>query len=226
MMVATRHSKFYRACRNAASTLLSLLATICCLPLPAAAAASSDPAPPPQLQQQATGQQTAAELYDIKGPIVIADNTRILLIIGAVLLALVVLTALGVYLYKRLKKEKAIQAHERALARLAQAQARIDSGDVDGFVDLIDQTLRSYIEERFAVSARNRTTREFISDITEKPATAVPRELADNTQNLHTWLKHCDMVKFARGRLDRPAMEEMLTNLRTFIESTRMEAPK
>ncbi len=211
--------------------IMGLLVRALSMPLSSLAAGGKNPVPPAQqLQNQAAGPQGPAaapgsELYDIKGPILIPDNTRTLLIIAAVLLAAVLLAALGWFLYKRSRRQKAILAHETALANLGRAERLIEKGEVEAFVTLIDQTLRSYIEQRFAVSARNRTTREFISRITEKRQ-QVPSELAANTQNLQTWLEHCDLVKFARGSLDRTTMENMLTNLRAFIESTRMEAKK
>ena len=54
----------------------------------------------------------------------------------------------------------------------------------------------------------------------------MPELLAENTENLQKWLTHCDMVKFARGTLNAEAMKDMLANIYTFIQSTRMKAEK
>ena len=182
----------------------------------------------PQLQNPAKGLSDSTgteELFDIKGPIEITDNTATILITAAAILAAAILIALIILWWKRSKKQRAILAHETALQQLSKAQQLIDAHEVDAFVTLIDQTLRSYIEERFAISARRQTTREFISGLT-RGRQAVPKSLAENSENLQTWLEHCDLVKFARGTLTTETMHDMLANLRSFIESTRMEPEK
>jgi len=167
----------------------------------------------------------AEELLDIKGPVEIPDHNLTLLMSIAALLLVILIILLIILWRRRAGKHRAVQAHEQALQQLTKAKQLIDNGDVAAFVTLIDQTLRGYIEQRFAISARRQTTREFISGLTSGKRT-VPRLLADNSTNLQTWLEHCDLVKFARGSLDRETMENMLVNLRTFLESTRPEAEK
>ena len=173
------------------------------------------------VQPPAADNTGAPELFDIKGPVEIPDNSTTILWSAAAAL-LLLLAILCFIWWKRTRKQRAILAHETALQRLAAARGLIDKRDVDAFVTLIDQTLRSYIEQRFAVSARRQTTREFISAITEG-STAVPEPLAQNKTRLQTWLEHCDMVKFAKANLSTEDMEKMLANLQAFIESTRME---
>ena len=182
----------------------------------------------PQLEssgEKAADSVPAQELFGIKGPIEIPDHSTTLLMGIAALLAVLLLVLLIVLWRKRAGKQRAIQAHEQALQRLAQAELLIDNRDVDAFVTLIDQTLRRYIEQRFAISARRQTTHEFITGLTQGDL-AVPELLANNSENLQTWLEHCDLVKFARGTLNRETMEAMLANLRSFIQSTLPEAGK
>ncbi|MEA2114291.1 MAG: hypothetical protein U9P36_02765 [Thermodesulfobacteriota bacterium] len=165
------------------------------------------------------------ELYDIKGPIPITDNSTTILITAAALLTAALLIALIIFLWKRSRKQQAILAHETALQQLAGAQKLIDAREVDSFITLIDQTLRNYIEARFSISARKQTSREFISGLTTAKR-SVPELLTDNSENLQTWLAHCDMVKFAKGTLTTKTMNDMLANLCTFIKATRIEAEK
>ncbi len=173
------------------------------------------------MQPPAAADTVAQELFDIKGPIEITDNSTTILLAAAT--ALLLLLAILCFLWwKRTRKQQAVLAHETALQRLAAARRLIDEHNVDAFVTLIDQTLRSYIEQRFAITARRQTTHEFISAITEG-STTVPEPLAQNKTQLQTWLEHCDMVKFAKANLSTESMEEMLANLRAFIEKTRME---
>ncbi len=181
-----------------------------------------------QLQEPPTAQADnpgPEELFDIKGPISITDNSTTILITAAALVAAALLTALIIFLWKRSKKQRAILAHETALQKLAKAQQLIDTHEVESFVTLIDQTLRNYIETRFSISARRQTSHEFISRMTTGKQ-SVPELLADNSENLQTWLTHCDMVKFAKGTLTTETMNDMLANLCTFIKATRIEAEK
>ena len=180
----------------------------------------------PAIQTPHSGNAEEPELLDIKGPIEIPESSRTkILLTMAALAALALLIALCFLWWKRTRRQQAALAHETALQRLLDAQQLIEGHKVKAFVTLIDQTLRSYIEQRFAVSARRQTTREFISRITEGTKT-VPEPLAHNKTRLQTWLERCDMVKFARADLKTETMEIMLANLRAFIESTRMEAKK
>ena len=184
--------------------------------------------PPPQTPTIQAGQPASAgknELLDIKGPIEITDNSRTVALTAAATGALILLIALFLLWRKRFRKERAILAHATALQQLDRARQLIEEHRVDDFVSLVDQTLRRYIEQRFAVSACRQTTREFIAGITRDKESA-PAPLAANHKNLQTWLEHCDLVKFARADLSPEAMAAMLANLRSFIESTRMEPEK
>ena len=186
---------------------------------------------PAQQQQHPTMQigqpdsDGTTELLDIKEPIEITDNTKAVVFTAAGILAAALVITLIILWWKRSRKQKAILAHETALQQLLRARQLIDEHNVNAFITLIDQTLRSYIEQRFAVSARRQTTREFISRLT-KDKEPVPEILSKNRENLKTWLEHCDLVKFARANLTSEAMGEMLANLHSFIESTRMEPEK
>jgi hypothetical protein len=192
------------------------------------AEATNVPLSTPQQQHDQTTQPSRPEsageneLLDIKGPIEIKDTGSTVIITAAGVAGLILLIILIIVWRKRSRKQRAILAHETALQRLAQARQLIDAHEGDSFVTLIDQTLRTYIEQRFAVSARRQTTREFISGITKGNKIAV-EQLISNKSRLQTWLEHYDMVKFAKADLSAETMAEMLTNLRSFIDSTRME---
>ena len=193
------------------------------------AEATNMPLSTPQQQHDQTVQPSRpesvgeTELFDIKGPIEIKDTGNTVIITAAGVAGLILLIILIIVWRKRSRKERAILAHETALQKLAQAQQLIDAHEIDSFVTLIDQTLRTYIEQRFGVSARRQTTREFITTIT-KSKKRVEEQLTSNKSRLQTWLEHCDMVKFAKADMSDETMGEMLTNLHSFIDSTRMEA--
>ncbi|XCN71327.1 MAG: hypothetical protein Q3M24_13505 [Candidatus Electrothrix aestuarii] len=176
-------------------------------------------------QQQATQQTSLGEnqFYDIREPIPIPDNTRFFWWLAAILAALLLLGLLFYFLKKRTRKQRAVLAHETALRELERAAPLIEEQNINAFITLIDQALRRYIEQRFHIFARRQTTREFIHELTEDQE-KVPQDLMDNSENLTTWLQHCDLVKFAKAGLNRETMIDMVDNLRTFIESTKLEA--
>jgi uncharacterized membrane-anchored protein len=181
----------------------------------------SQPADQPDNQKEPA--LTENQLYDIREPILIPDSNRILWWIAAILVGLLLLGLLFYVWKKRTRKQKAVLAHETALRELERAGPLIEEQNVNAFITLIDQTLRRYIEQRFGIFARRQTTCEFIHELAEDQEN-VPLPLMKNSENLKTWLQHCDLVKFARAGLSRETMTDMVANLRTFIESTRMEA--
>lgn len=175
--------------------------------------------------QQTTPQASPGEnqFYDIREPIPIPDSTRFLWWIAAILVSILLLGLLFYFLKKRTRKQRAVLAHESALRELERAGPLIEEQNISAFITLIDQTLRSYIEQRFHIFARRQTTREFIHGLTEEQGN-IPQPLTENSENLTTWLQHCDLVKFAKAGLSRETMTDMVSNLRNFIESTKMEA--
>ncbi len=161
------------------------------------------------------------ELADIKGPIIIPDNsTRYPLLAGAAL-ALLLLILIVLLRRKKTTKQRLIPAHETALRKLQSARKLIDEHKVDEFTNLIDHTLRSYIEQRFSISARRQTSREFIETITH--AANLPPVLHQNSSHLQAWQEQLDMVKFAKADLAAHTMEKILSGLQAFIESTKAE---
>ncbi len=172
--------------------------------------------------QPVPGPAISEQLADIKGPIVLQESNNMHLLIAALILGLI-LGGLAWFLWrKRDKQQKTIAPHTLALSQLAKAEKLIEQQQPDRFVDLVGTILRSYIEQRFSISARNRTTREFIEKITSSQGNA-PRELEENSQYLQTWMAQMDMCKFARAELTTLDMEQILENLRSFIRSTGQE---
>lgn len=221
----------------------SIVCSIVCtlyivIPCPASADQITAPlapsTPPASIDKTATAQQdqdTTAEpvltedrLYDIREPILIPDSRQYLWWLAAVLI-LVSLLLLALFFYfwkKRNRKQRAVLAHETALRELDRAGPLIEQQDINAFITLIDLTLRRYIEQRFSIFARRQTTREFIHELAGEQQ-KIPRPLIKNSDTLKTWLQHCDLVKFAKAGLSRETMTDMVSNLRTFIESTKME---
>ena len=190
----------------------------------------ADPAQDSQQEQAANGPENAklptlteSQLYDIREPILLPDSNRFLWWIAAVLVGIVLLGLLLYFRKKRTRQQQAVLAHETALRELERAGPLIEEQNINAFITLIDQTLRRYIEQRFGIFARRQTTREFIHGLTQGQED-IPQTLTENSDKLKTWLRHCDLVKFAKAGLTRESMKDMVTNLRIFIESSKMEA--
>ena len=76
--------------------------------------------------------------------------------------------------------------------------------------------VRSYIEQRFAVTATRRTTEEFLRDLLETPNAS----LARHQSLLGDFLHQCDFVKFAAMSLNEQNMESLRESARVFILAT------
>lgn len=212
------------------AALTGLILLCCLLAVPMAEAKQSLVPVVPQGRQTAaktTGQATvppAEDILDIKPPVQIDQSPAPWLIYAGI--ALIVLLGTGLVLYKRKRTTMppAPAAHTWALAQLDKARQLFADDEYNQFVNLIDHTLRTYIEQRFGVTARRQTSREFITRLSSDQA-SVPLELANNIDNLQVWLSQCDRVKFARARLTKNDMESMLKNINDFIQATREPQP-
>ncbi|MCI5212538.1 MAG: DUF4381 family protein [Candidatus Electrothrix sp. ATG2] len=227
----TGHSGRTRGGAPTVSLLIFLLTALCSnvhadqvtVPLADPSQKSAQEQPADQSNKAAEPALAENQMYDIREPILIPDSNRILWWIAAVLVTLLLLALFFFFWKKRSRKQKAILAHETALRELDRAGPLIEEQNINAFITLVDQTLRRYIEQRFNIFARRQTTREFIHGLAEDRED-IPAPLTENSENLKTWLQHCDLVKFAKAGLNRETMTEMASNLRVFIESTKLEA--
>jgi len=76
--------------------------------------------------------------------------------------------------------------------------------------------VRSYIEQRFDVTATRRTTEEFLRDLLETPNASLVR----HQPLLGEFLLQCDFVKFAAMSLNEQDMESLRQSARVFILAT------
>ncbi|GEM_PF-1023317 len=106
--------------------------------------------------------------------------------------------------------------HEIALERLHQARSLMVPGQAREFSITISDIVRQYIEERFHTHAPLRTTEEFLCDLVSDPSSV----LMSHASLLEDFLKHCDLVKFARWTLSVSEMQLMYASACKFIEGT------
>lgn len=205
--------------------MLLLLLSFMAPALSAAPASSSGTGPGAGLQLLKPG-QPAGDIYDIKGPVPIQTGHPLLIRILAGLAVLLVIGLLFMWWWKKhYRRQRAMQAHEVALAMLDEARRLKDPARARVFAARIADILRGYIEDRFFLSARRQTTREFIDSLTDG-SRVVPPELAAHSRDLRIWLEHCDMAKFACYAPSAETMVEMEKAVRDFIELTRLKDEK
>jgi len=97
----------------------------------------------------------------------------------------------------------------------------VKEGKIKEFYEQISDILRHYIEHRFNLRAPERTTEEFLIEL----ATAEVLGAADK-EDLGEFLKHCDLVKFARYNPATEQIQKTFDLVKNFIEKTKSDEKK
>jgi hypothetical protein len=142
------------------------------------------------------------QLRDIKSPIVITSPWTWVQRSG-VILAVAALLALTWWWWRRRQPVTAAKAGvspaARARQRLAAALGLIDQPE--RFATEVSEIARTYLEERFGLHAPERTTEEFLEELTTSVALDSRHKVL-----LSGFLTNCDLVKFARAE---PGLTEL-----------------
>ena len=141
---------------------------------------------------------------------------------------MLVLIALGYYLYLRLRDNKPVIAHIRIVRRLLphqkamkeieqiKADKMVTSENQKEYYTKLTDTLRKYIEERYGFSAMEMTSNEIIS-----------RLMADSDQQrldeLRQLFTTADLVKFAKYSTQINENDANLVSAIDFINQTKLE---
>jgi hypothetical protein len=157
------------------------------------------------------------DIRDIRGPkVLLADWILPALIVGAAIIALVIY---GVWRRLRSRRARVLLPDEIALQRLEEIRTLMQPAHAREFSTAASDIVRSYIEQRFDVTATRRTTEEFLRDLLETPNAS----LARHRSLLGEFLHHCDFVKFAAMSLNVQNMESLRQSARIFILATGTE---
>jgi hypothetical protein len=161
------------------------------------------------------------KLNDIKPPVAYPKDYK--LWVWIVLSALVIAgIAYGAYLF--LKRKKVVDSHAvlltphelayRELDQLA-VENLIESGEIKHFYYRISGILRQYIENRFGLRAPEQTTEEFLSGLDKEASFPSGYRVL-----LRTFLRNCDLVKFAEFTPAKEVIDKTFENCRAFIRGT------
>jgi hypothetical protein len=178
------------------------------------------PAPAPAADPDVSAASTASavgsaeDIRDIRGPkLLLADWVLPALIAGAAIIALAIY---GVWRWRRNRRAPVLLPHEVALQRLEHIRTLMQPARAREFSTAASDIVRSYIEQRFDVTATRRTTEEFLRDLLETPNAS----LARHQPLLGEFLLQCDFVKFAAMSLNEQNMESLRQSARVFILAT------
>jgi len=114
-------------------------------------------------------------------------------------------------------------AHEIAYDRLRTLveQDLVKAGKIKVFYERISDILRHYIEHRFNLRAPERTTEEFLAELTSANVLGKPDQ-----DRLGEFLQHCDLVKFAKYAPTTEQVQKTFDLVKDFIETTRSDDKK
>ena len=172
------------------------------------------------------------DIKDIRGPLSLPQNTFMHVLLVVIVLLLIILGVAGFLYWRKIsgnKKPPEIQLRpeETALQELEKllAEDLLARGEVKLFHLRISDILRHYIENRFGFKAPERTTEEFLTELT------VARSQKDSLLGGHKalladFLSHCDLVKFAKHEPTIAESEKTVLICREFIGKTRVKVSR
>ncbi|HEY1717072.1 MAG TPA: hypothetical protein VGH42_02110 [Verrucomicrobiae bacterium] len=156
------------------------------------------------------------DIRDIKPPIAIPNGWEWLWWTLGALIVLTLLLLAWRYLHKRMTHvpvEPPVPAHIRAKQKLQEALALISQPKE--FCVLVSDTIRSYLEERFDFCAPERTTEEFLRELSETDLLA-----REQKESLGKFLESCDLVKFAKYEPGENELRELHGAAVKLVEET------
>lgn len=157
------------------------------------------------------------DIRDIRGPK--TDLTSPSVIVPA-LLAIALVTAVGVYVFRRRRGNTAparqLTLLEQTLQSLDQTRPLMTPATAREFGNAASEVVRTYIERRFNVVATQRTTEEFLASLLQGST----ETLARHRPLLADFLQQSDYLKFAGASLAVADLEALFNSARGFVVET------
>jgi hypothetical protein len=168
----------------------------------------------------ATPSAPAEDIREIRGPKAVANPWLVPALVGGVVL--LALLAYGVWRWRRRRqKPRVLLPFEVALQKLEAIRTLMQPQQAREFSIAATDIIRTYIEQRFDVTATHRTTEEFLHDL----LTSSNAALARHRGLLETFLNECDLVKFAGVSLSLADMESLHRSACDFVRQTAAPDP-
>jgi hypothetical protein len=168
----------------------------------------------------------AAEIKDIKPPLSLPPNRGLQLMVVGLVVLLAALAITGYFYWKKKGAQKMpaaepLRPEEIALQELERllADDLLVRGEIHVFHLRISDILRRYIENRFGLKAPERTTEEFLTELSQ--ARSENALLGRHKILLAGFLTQCDLVKFAKHEPTIAESEKTVVICRDFIEKTK-----
>ncbi|MBW8014629.1 MAG: hypothetical protein FVQ82_00420 [Planctomycetes bacterium] len=166
------------------------------------------------------------QIAEIEGVVGLRDYTVLMWGSIIALVVLVVIVAVVVIIIGRISRKKNVSfrvfrtAHQIALRRLKELEDEglVSAGMLKIFYERVSNILRYYIEDRFTLKAPERTTEEFLFEL--KSASVLAEADKDS---LEQFLRHCDLVKFAKHEPDGEQIRLTVDLVRDFIDRTQSD---
>lgn len=156
------------------------------------------------------------DIRDIKPPIEVSNGLAWLWWMLLILATVIAVICLWRYWQKRRARIQIvppIPAHIRAKQRLQEALTLISQPKE--FCILVSDTVRFYLEERFTFRAPERTTEEFLRELS-----ATNLLSPEQKESLGKFLESCDLVKFAKYEPGENELHELHGSAVKLVEET------
>ncbi|MGR3178365.1 MAG: hypothetical protein ACUZ8E_09955 [Candidatus Anammoxibacter sp.] len=167
---------------------------------------------------------TAEDIREIKDPVNISVSYyTIYLILGGVFGLLVIAGGL-IYYFRQRKSTTQVAtppqppAHEIAYKELRKLteQDLIAKGKTKEYFYRLSNIVRCYIENRFALMAPERTTEEFLTEMTDREIMEM-----EHKRLIRKFLEQCDLVKFAKYGPDNEEIDGAYNSAKKLIDETK-----
>ena len=168
--------------------------------------------------------EDASDVRDIRPPVVIKKNYfRLYYIVAIVFGVLAIAGAIMLFLYRKKQREvefvsEPLSAHQIAYNELESLRALklISEGRIKEYYYRLSNIVRCYIESRFKLMAPERTTEEFLAEMT-----VTDRLAEEHKELISNFLEHCDTVKFAAYGPDSREIENAFNSAIKLVDETR-----
>jgi hypothetical protein len=164
--------------------------------------------------------QPSAETEDIREPkalVEIPAEKKSALGMGLGLGSATLLLAFAAYRWRYLLMSRWLKSpSDLALLSFIELEASATTLDAEAFANRAALTVRTYIASRFNLAAPRQTTEEFLRELAKESNA----KLIGESLHLQSFLKSCDLAKFAGANLDSKQRGELIQTARNFIQAT------